>query len=103
MREKANTIRFIENTNAKKFVTVNCEGMSLEETLLEFDRRITDLPEGSYVRIEASSDNPVFSNMDVVVRKYPFYVWSKLAREQEEDEHQEVYQDEILYTPITIT
>jgi DNA repair exonuclease SbcCD nuclease subunit len=97
-----NDWHFVETINAKKFVTVRCIDMTLEDTLAEVDRKVLDLPETSFVRIEANHDNPIFSNMELLIRKYPTFTWSKLAREADE-ESKEVIEDETVYVPITLT
>lgn len=77
-------MEFRENKGAKRFVTLDCLGMELEATLEKIHKAVEDLPEGSYVRIESESTNTLFSNMDVLIRAYPFLHFSKLPREVEE-------------------
>ena len=97
-------ITFVENLGAKRFVTIGCVGLTLEETLQKLDRQVGHLPDGSYVRVEANEDNPVFSNMEVLIRRYPTYVWGKLVRVLDEKEDLEkLVEEESLYVPITLT
>jgi hypothetical protein len=77
--------------------------MSLETTIETIDRKVKNLPDLSNVRIEASHDNPIFTNMDMLIRRYPLFTWSKLAREPEEDETSKEVEEEVLFTPITLT
>lgn len=95
-------IVFVETLGAKIFKTVKCSGMSLDDTLDEIDIQIGTLPEGSMVRIEADYDNPIFSNMEAIIRLHPFFTFSKLVRKTEEEE-KEIVEDAVIFVPITIT
>lgn len=97
-------VQFVENEGAKRFLTVSCLGLSLEETLEMVDRRVVNLPDDSFVRIEANHDNPIFTNMEILIRRYPLFTWSKLAREPEEDEAEAlVEEDTSVFVAITLT
>ncbi len=97
-------VTFVENVGAKRFVTIGCVDLTLEETLQKLDRQVAHLPDGSYVRVEANDDNPVFSNMEVLIRRYPTYVWGKLVRTKDEkDDPEQQVEEETLYVPITLT
>lgn len=95
-------ITFVENVGAKRFVTVRCKEMTLEETIAEIDLCVSGLPEGSLVRVEANYDNPILSNIEVLIRRYPLFTWSKLVRELEELDV-EAIEDTTVFVPITIT
>lgn len=82
-------VEFVENKGAKKFVTVNCRAMTLEETLKEISEQVRDLPKGSHVRISADFRNPIFTNMEVLTRHFSFITWSKDEREQKTIEEEE--------------
>jgi len=102
---KKYTWRFIENKGAKIFKTVQCTGMTLNDVLIEIDNALTGLPDQSYVRVSVDGSNPILQNMDVLIRTFPQFVWSKQvvdAEKVEEFEYQyDVEQDE--YIPILIT
>jgi hypothetical protein len=96
-------VQFIENEGAKKFITIDCVGLELEETIARIDERVKDLPDDSYVRVRAEHTATIFTNMEMLVRRYPLLSWSKDPR-SEEEEKQEVYgEDESIYVPITLT
>lgn len=92
---------FVENEGAMKFVTVRCTDLSLEDTLNEVDDQVGDLPDGSQVRVEANHDHPIFTNMEVLIRRYPLFAWSKLPREDVTEEVALV-EDATVFVPITI-
>lgn len=95
-------VEFIENVNAKKFVTVRCNNMGLEDTFNEIDDQVGNLPDGSMIRIEAEHDHPIFTNMDALFRRHPMFSWSKLPRKEEAEEKLMV-EDDTIFVPITIT
>lgn len=95
-------LEFRENKGAKQFVTLKCCGMDLEQTLHHIHERVPPLPDGSYVRIESESTNPIFDNMDLMIRTYPFIQFSKLSHEMEVDELVMVDAPDV-FIPIQIT
>jgi DNA repair exonuclease SbcCD nuclease subunit len=99
---KEHVIKFVENTNAKKFVTVDCIDMDLEATLAKINQQVITLPELSYVRVEGNYSNPIFSNMEMLIRLYPTLIWSKSVIE-EKDEKEKNEEAEEIFVPITIT
>jgi len=95
-------ITFVENKGAKKFITVHCFGLTLPDTLALIEEKVKDLPANSFVRVEADSDNPIFENMEMLIRQFPFYSWSKLPSKTIEEEKSIVDKEE-LFVPITLT
>lgn len=94
---------FVENKGAQRYVTISCRGMDLDDTLKQIDEQVKLLPELSFVRVEADEDNPIFSNMEVLMRKWPMQTWSKIVRKEEKEQKEEIEDEELLYTPLTIT
>ena len=95
-------IIFVENTTAKKFVTIKVTDMNLDDSLAMIDDNVLTLPDKSHVRIEANYDHPLFTSMEVLVRRNPMFTWTKLPREQEKDD--EVFvEDNSVFVAITIT
>ena len=96
-------VTFVENKGAKIFKSIDCSFMSLEDTLSKIDSTVVGIIDGSYIRIIGNGDNPIFTNMNVLICKYPLLVWSKLIRDNEEEEEVFIEDDEVLFIPITIT
>ncbi len=97
-------IKFIENKNAKVFRTINCSGLDVEQTIEKVKEIVSILPMTSFVRIEAERKNPIFSTFEVLIRLFPLITWSKLPRDEDEEENVNVVQDEEdVFIPITIT
>ena len=98
-------IKFVENKNAKIFKTINCKSLDLEETFNKIDMDVSNLPNGSYVRIACTPDNPILSNINILISRYPLLIWSKLVKDivSEIEISPEELTDEYEYIPITIT
>ena len=75
--------RFVENTNAFIYKTVDCVGVSTEEALerCQFAR---NLPVGSYVRVMAGNTDPILTNIDLLRNTYPLIRWSTKPVESED-------------------
>jgi DNA repair exonuclease SbcCD nuclease subunit len=74
---------FVENKGAKIFKTIDCTGTSIAELLERVHGIVKDAKEGSYFRIEARYDHPIFANMLILELRYPLFHWSKLSQEDE--------------------
>jgi DNA repair exonuclease SbcCD nuclease subunit len=96
-------IRFIENVTAKKFVTVTCYGMSLEETYEHVAASVKTLPDGSHVRIGLDRDNPLWVNMEELVRRYPLLTVERYERREKKREEDAPAERPALFKPITLT
>lgn len=96
-------IVFIENKNAKRFVTVNCVGLDANSTLLKIEDSVKDLPDGSHIRLEADTDNPVLGNMEAIVRSYSRFSWKTLGREQKTEKDKEDEDEESGAAAVTFT
>jgi len=96
-------IKFVENKRAKIYKTVECFGLTLEETISKIDDAVSKLPVGSNIRISGSADNAIFSNMNMLIRRYPLLIWSKLVKDVGEEESVTSTEPNYDYVPITIT
>lgn len=95
-------IVFVENKEAKKYITVSCLYLTVEDAISKVERTVSELPSDSYVRLELNKDHPLTTNMDVLVKLFPLFNWSKLVRD-EEDEFEQVEIEEETFTAITLT
>jgi len=96
-------IKFIENKKATIFKTINCTGLTLDDTIIKIDIEAGDLPDNSHVRVCGNADNPIFTNMNMLVARYPLLVWSKLINETHEEIEIDDITTDVNYIPITIT
>jgi hypothetical protein len=96
-------IRFIENTNAMRFNTLNVSGKSLEDTLSFIREYVDQLPDFSHVRIRAESNHPIFTNMDSLIRIAPLLFFAKDPVRDKEKALAPLAEADIKFVPITIT
>lgn len=90
---------FLENKNAKQYVTVEVSG-TLEKALKKIDKEISDLPHGSYVRIAALPGHDIHQAFDEIRLNYPFFQFSKKVLKEEAQVEQAM--KEIDYSPISL-
>jgi DNA repair exonuclease SbcCD nuclease subunit len=95
---------FHENKQARKYITIDCEHLSLEQTLYKVHQATECLPDGSHVRLSCSKDNAILTEMEQLVRYRPFIVWTKIVRSIDGDiQHIDDSQINDEYVPIQIT
>lgn len=75
---------FVENKGARIFLTLDCKGLTLEETLQEVASATDHLPDDSFVRLSCSKDNPILTEMDHLLRYRPGIRWEKIVKSKEE-------------------
>lgn len=97
-------VQFVENAGALIFRTVECRALGLDESLSEIEKQISGLPVGSFVRVKCSKVNPVISDMALLERRWPLYVWSKLVVDEDEEVLAfETLSEDDKFIPIEIT
>jgi len=97
------TVSFIENTNARKFLTINCPYEDVEINLKRIDKKVKLLNTGSYVRITSKQGNAITSSLDTVRKRWPLLNWSMLIKDKDEKEDTVNVIDESIYTPMIIS
>lgn len=73
--EHGDTITFVENKHAQLYLTIDCTGLTLEESFKKL-AMANELPENSYLRVMADRDNPILVNMELLRRMYSHISWS---------------------------
>ena len=96
-------VQFIENKGAKKFITVDCRELDLEKSFRKIEELTGCLPHGSFARIRAFENHPIFTNMDEVLKKFPHCKWSKDPVEIKPKESDSEENTSVVYKPIEIT
>jgi hypothetical protein len=76
---------FIENKKAKKYITIECSDLSIEDCLKKIDLAVDNIPDDSHVRIKANADHPIFTNMNELIKRYLTIHFKRqpIAKEQE--------------------
>lgn len=64
-------VEFIINHDAHVFETIDCLGLSAEESIAKVLAFGKDAPEGSSIRIHSESNNPLFANMSELIIALP--------------------------------
>lgn len=97
-------VKFIENKHAKKFVTLDYTGLDVETIIQRAKADTSELPPGSFTRIVAEYQNPIFTNMDVLIRSVPHCSWSKLPKDTDGKDNLDITSqtDDDEYIPIEI-
>lgn len=100
----SNETTFVVNETARKYITVTCPYEDVEENLKVIDRAVEDLPEESFVRIEAHYANAILTNLNTLRSRWPLLIWSSIARDKDEKKNSQItlIQEESLYVPIHI-
>ena len=95
---------FVVNETARKYITVTCHYEEVDENLKVIDRAVQDLPQESFVRIEAHYANAILTNLNTLRARWPLLVWSSIARDKDEKKNSQItiLQEETLYVPIHI-
>jgi len=95
-------VKFVENTKAKIYRTINLHGRSLEESIELLDGITASLPRLSAVAIKANAIDGIATAMDVVKSRYPELIWTS-SFEREDHKAQRLEEIETTYNPIRIT
>jgi DNA repair exonuclease SbcCD nuclease subunit len=100
----SSNVFFIENKLAREHITIDVTGMDLEKSMNHIRSLTVNLRPNACVRIESREDNPLFSNMSMLVSLYPTITWSKVIRDNNVVEEESLIMDgEKEYVPITIS
>jgi len=93
---------FIVNKAAMVFKTIRVKPLELKDSIAYLDQRISKLPLGSAIRIQAKKDHPIFQVFSDLEIRYSQYRLSKKTTDQ--DEHiYETHIDSDAYQTFTIS
>lgn len=95
-------IKFIENTTARKFITIKCPYEDNELNLKRIEKKVKALPHESFVRIEAKYNSPIITSIDVLKTRWPSIYWSILPKDKDTNEDINVFSKDINYNSILI-
>lgn len=85
-------VQFVENVTAKKFVTVDCQHLDVEQAFARINARTADLPDGAYVRIKVEAGHPLIVQPGTLMRTWPQFGWTRpkiVSLDQKPDEETE--------------
>lgn len=95
-------LTFVENKGARIYKTISCTADSTAENLLIIDAAIQGCPIESNLRVEASTGNPILSNMPLVRERWPGFVWSSVERGKEKKRLTQLIDHKTIYVPISL-
>lgn len=96
------TVKFIVNKTAKRYVSIKSYHDDLADSLKMIDKKVANLPNGSYVRVETSYLNPISGGVDTLKVRWPLFNWSVEIKEKGNTEKITSLVDDVVYTPIII-
>jgi hypothetical protein len=76
-------ITFVENPDAKRYLTVNCSDMDMASANVLISRTVSNLSQGEAVKIRCRPEDPIAGDMKALSDTYPHIEWS-LDREKTE-------------------
>lgn len=94
--------RFIENKNAKKYVTININKKNLDEVILRITKLISKLPTDSHIRLKGSIESEGILYIKKLQEKFFDYNLSIKVLEKDKDKKLEREATSV-YKPISIT
>lgn len=100
-------VQFIENKNAKKYVTVDLTSEDIDRSMSKLEQYYHKLPVDSYLRIRCKKSHPMYIGLEDLRLKFPNVILSRIASDQvNPDDYLLIHQHEHRpadYNPITIT
>lgn len=93
----------IKNKNAKIYETMDCEGVSLEESLDRLRVRAESVPADSHIRIKAPTDHPVIRAIPTLRGSHPLINWSTKRITDSGRPAEKLVKARKAYVPVQIT
>lgn len=98
-----NSAEFIENKGAKAYITIDCSGLSAEDSLTAIRSVASKYPETSHMRVRANWNDPIMNSMDMLRNHYPTYRWSSIAEKKKETQSKLLVDLRAQFTQVEIT
>lgn len=79
-------ITFVENKGAKKYLSVDCAGLTSREAVVKVGQLADKLPQGSAIKIKCYTSDPIYKEFKDLLDVYPHIEFStdRLKNEREE-------------------
>jgi hypothetical protein len=94
---------FKETVNAKKYVTIDLNGLDTDESIQKIDSIVSGLPDDSFVRVFAKAGHPVLKNTIELVRRHPTHHWSSKEDKDKKEEEEDKFTDDTQFVTVNIT
>lgn len=97
------TAKFIENTEAKIYTTIDCSGLEFESMLERVEAIVTASPKDSYFRVSGKRSEGIMSVRKFLADKYYDMNWSDPLIEEDVEDKPTIDVLKETYVPINIT
>lgn len=96
-------VKFIENTEAHLFKTIDVSGKSFEEASTIIQSFVEEFPTGTFVRVTCLPTDTIRESIQTLRKAYPLLKWTILEKDKEEKEQHsyELVSDEFSAIEIT--
>lgn len=84
-KDGTHNVTFIENVNAKKYITVDCFDTDIDNAIKRIDRRVNKLPIGSNVRVRTKKDNAMLTSLGMLKSRWPQLTWTTVVNAEQKE------------------
>ena len=96
-------IKFVENRNAKQYVSVECSGDSLDLATDKIQQTVLRLPVGSHVRVLANKTDPIILSLNELKTRFTEHFITTKVMDQDKGKREAVDRIITPFTPAAIT
>lgn len=82
-------VRFIENTNARVFRTIDCSNIPVVDAMEYIAKSLLKVPDNSFIRVVAEPGSALLNSLLTFEKKWPTFNWSTTATKTKEEEIEE--------------
>lgn len=99
------TITFVKNKTAKTYLTLNCCGLSVDDSLSMVMRSIKKLSPDSHVRLKALESDVIAGSLETLRKEYPSIGWTTkiVSTDKEENKNSTLLDMRATYQTVPIT
>lgn len=74
---------FVVNRHAMTYLTVDCTGLPVDDALKVLESKVSQLDDGSHVRVKADKTDPILQSFDVLRKRFPLIHWTSKVGESQ--------------------
>lgn len=102
LKDEQFTSTFMVNEHARKFITIDCRGLEIQDALDYIDKRVKDLPDGSHVMLYVY-ESSALNKTSYIASFYPTLIWKTKTERSLQTGTIETLERDLDYVPIYIT
>lgn len=96
-------IDFIENKEARKYLSVDISNMGLNEVYQYLAEYLKTIPANSAIRLQAGSNHPLWPSFQQLNLKWPSISFTKQVKAEEKDQKSALFDELSFYEKVEIT